>query len=88
MTEDELKALQEYAAALLNNKDLDLVMELEQGTIASELRKGTTPIAKAVHSGRLRTKVEHNIAVITAGRRHSTPAQNMVSGMLKDIAAQ
>ena len=88
MTDEEIKALESYAAALLTDKELDLVMELELGTIAKEVRKSTSHIGRAVHAGRLRTKVEHNTAVITAARRHSTPAQSMVASMLKDIAAQ
>lgn len=88
MNEEELKALESYAAALLTDKELDLVMELELGTISRELKRASSPIGRAVHAGRLRTKVEHNTAVITAARRHSTPAQSMVASMLKDIAAQ
>lgn len=88
MTQEELKALEEMAAALLTNDELDLWAELPKGTIAKELRDEDSTIAKAVNTGRLRTKVEHNVSVITSGRRHSTPAQNMVAGMLKDIALQ
>lgn len=88
MSAEELKALEEYAAALLSNEELDLVCELTVGTIAKELRTEGSAIARAVNTGRLRTKVEHNTSVITSGRRHSTPAQSMVAAMLKDIALQ
>ena len=88
MSENELKALEEMAAALLTNAELDVWAELPSGTIERELRKEGSGIAKAVNTGRLRTKVEHNLSVITSGRRHSTPAQGMVAGMLKDIALQ
>jgi hypothetical protein len=88
MSDEELKALEEMAAALLTDAELEAFMELDKGTIAKELRSAGSAIGKAVKTGRLRTKVEHNISVITSGRRHSTPAQNMVAGMLKDIALQ
>lgn len=88
MSAKELKALEEMAAALLTDAELDAWCELTKGTITKELRTEGSIIAKAVITGRLRTKVEHNISVITSGRRHSTPAQSMVAGMLKDIALQ
>lgn len=88
MTDKELSALQEMAAALLTDEELDLFMELPRGTVDRERRKEGSAIGKAVNTGRLRVKVEHNISVITAGRRHSTPAQHMVSDMLKRIDNQ
>ncbi len=85
MNEQELKALEDMAAALLSNEELDTWAELEPGTVQAELKKRGSAIGKAVNTGRLRTKTEHNIALITASRRHSTPAQAMVATMLKRL---
>lgn len=88
MTEQEKANLEYYASLLLSDAELDQVMEFKKDTVRLALLDGDGDIAKAVSTGRLKTKCELHESLLTTARRHSTPAQQMAVEMLKKLDLQ
>lgn len=85
MTSEDLAELQYFASLLLSNEELDLVAELEPGTVAKATLSPTDPIGKAVQLGRLKRKCEINDSLLTTASRHSTPALQMAVEQLRKL---
>lgn len=88
MTDKERENLEYYASLLLPDAELDQIMEFKKGTVRLAVLSDEGDIAKAVNTGRLKTKCEVNESTLHAARRHSTPAQQMAVEMLKKLDLQ
>lgn len=77
-----------FASLLLTDQELDDWLELNRGSVTRALDREGDPLGKAVRTGRLKTKCEVRESLITAARRHSTPAQQMVNNMIDRLDIQ
>jgi hypothetical protein len=85
---NKLHEIEKFAGLGMPPKEIEIIVELEEGTILNNLNRNHTPEAKAYLKGKLLLKAELNKSIITLAKQGSGPAQTMLKNLINTQNAE
>lgn len=85
MTEEQLKSIEDFAAALMSPKEIAIIMQISWPEFQTILSDHTHPAYMAYQRGKLKTITNARLQVIKLAQEGSSVAQQMVKEFIEEL---